>query len=110
MRELLAGALPLDAAPAGEKLLAEVGRLPELTRRQVKARHLQHGEVNAAPGAAAWQRAVYRNPSLPPDAADRDAYVLCLLEQLHRALRRRDIFASLSVRWADPRALPSPGA
>jgi hypothetical protein len=36
--------------------------------------------------------------------ADRDAYVLCILEQLHRALRRRDIFARPSVRWADPRA------
>jgi hypothetical protein len=53
---------------------------------------------------AAWQRAVYRNPDLPAAAADRDAYVLCILEQLHRALRRRDIFADPSVRWADPRA------
>jgi hypothetical protein len=53
---------------------------------------------------AAWQRAVYRNPDLPAAVADRDAYVLCILEQLHRALRRRDIFADPSVRWADPRA------
>lgn len=53
---------------------------------------------------AAWQRAVYRNPDLPADAADRDASVLCILEQLQRALRRRDIFADPSARWADPRA------
>jgi TnpA family transposase len=102
--ELLAEALPLGAAPAGEKLLAEVRRLPELARRRVKARHLSRDEVSASLVAAAWQRVVYRNPALPPDAADRDAYVLCILEQLHRALRRRDIFASPSVRWADPRA------
>jgi TnpA family transposase len=102
--ELLAEALPLGAAPAGEKLLAEVRRLPELARRRVKARHLGRDEVSASLVPAAWQRAVYRNPGLPPDAADRDAYVLCILEQLHRALRRRDIFARPSVRWADPRA------
>jgi TnpA family transposase len=102
--ELLAEALPLDAAPAGEKLAAEIRRLPELARRRVKARHLKRGEVTAALVPPAWQRAVYRNPDLPADAADRDAYVLCILEQLHRALRRRDIFASPSARWADPRA------
>jgi Tn3 transposase DDE domain len=102
--ELLAEALPLGAAPAGEKLLAEVRRLAELARRRAKARHLGRDQVAAALVPAAWQRAVYRNPGLPADAADRDAYVLCILEQLHRALRRRDIFASPSVRWADPRA------
>jgi TnpA family transposase len=36
--------------------------------------------------------------------ADRDAYVLCILEQMHGALSRRDIFAAPSARWADPRA------
>jgi TnpA family transposase len=102
--ELLAEALPLGAAPAGEKLLAEVRRLPELGRRRVRARHLGRDEVTASLVPPAWQRAVYRNPGLPADAADRDAYVLCILEQLHRALRRRDIFADPSVRWADPRA------
>ena len=35
---------------------------------------------------------------------DRDAYVVCVLEQLFGALRRRDIFASPSHRWSDPRA------
>jgi TnpA family transposase len=102
--ELLAEALPLGAAPAGERLLAEVRRLPELARRRVRTRHLSHDEVTASLVPAEWQRAVYRNPGLPAGAADRDAYVLCILEQLHRALRRRDIFASPSVRWADPRA------
>ena len=69
--ELLAEALPLGAAPAGEKLLAEVRRLPDLTRRRVRARHLSRDEVTASLVPAAWQRAVYRNPDLPPDVADR---------------------------------------
>jgi hypothetical protein len=35
---------------------------------------------------------------------DRDAYVVCVLEGLHRALGRRDVFARPSQRWSDPRA------
>ncbi len=32
------------------------------------------------------------------------AYVVCVLEQLHRALNPRDVFAAPSNRWAEPRA------
>lgn len=35
---------------------------------------------------------------------DRNAYVFCVLEQFHQRLRRRDIFATASTRWVDPRA------
>ena len=35
---------------------------------------------------------------------DRDAYVVCVLEQLFKALNCRDVFASPSQRWSDPRA------
>ncbi|GIJ49730.1 hypothetical protein Val02_66160 [Virgisporangium aliadipatigenens] len=31
-----------------------------------------------------------------------NAYVFCVLEQFHARLRRRDIFAAASLRWADP--------
>lgn len=50
-----------------------------------------------------WRKAVYANAELPEGAVDRDAYVVCVLEQLFRALKRRDIFASPSHRWSDPR-------
>ena len=53
----------------------------------------------------AWKRAVYANLDLPTGAVDRDAYVVCVLEGLHRALGRRDVYARPSNRWADPRAL-----
>lgn len=47
---------------------------------------------------------MYSNPELPEGAVDRDAYVVCVLEQLYRALNRRDVFAAPSNRWSDPRA------
>jgi Tn3 transposase DDE domain len=51
----------------------------------------------------AWRRLVFQAPDAEP-GIDRYAYAFCLLEQLYRALRRRDIFAATSERWADPRA------
>jgi hypothetical protein len=50
-----------------------------------------------------WRRAVLDNRRLTA-RPDRDAYVMCLLTHLHAALRRRDVFADPSLRWADPRA------
>jgi hypothetical protein len=96
---LLAGAPPLAAVPAAQPLLAEVRRLPELARRRVAARPLTPEEMNHALVPAAWRRAVF-----PGTAVDRDAYVVCVLEQLRTALRRRDVYATPSLRWADPRA------
>lgn len=102
--ELLAEALPLHATAAGQDLLREVRRLPDLARRRTSVRPLTRADVAEAVVMPAWRRAVFTNPDLPADAVDRDAYVLCVLEQLHRALRRRDVFATPSLRWADPRA------
>ena len=102
--ESLAEALPLQATPAGQDLLREVRRLPDLARRRTSVRPLTHADVAEAVVMPAWRRAVFTNPDLPAGAVDRDAYVLCVLEQLHRALRRRDVFAAPSLRWADPRA------
>jgi len=45
-----------------------------------------------------------------PGTVDRAAYVFCVLEQFHRHLLRRDIYASPSARWADPRAKLLTGA
>ncbi|GHO80952.1 hypothetical protein KSD_87230 [Ktedonobacter sp. SOSP1-85] len=35
---------------------------------------------------------------------DRPAYTVCVVEQLHEALRHHDIFVEPSERWGDPRA------
>jgi hypothetical protein len=92
------------AAASGAAVLAAVRTLPVLAARKVKARPLQPGEIDTALVPPVWHRAVYGNPQLPAGAVDRDAYVVCVLEQLHKALRVRDVFAVPSHRWGDPRA------
>jgi TnpA family transposase len=102
--------LPLHAAPGGMTLLTEIrGGLPTLLRRQVARKPLTATDLNMALVPPMWRRAVLDNPALN-GAADRDAYVMCLLTQLHAALRRRDVFAEPSLRWADPRARLLDGA
>jgi hypothetical protein len=66
--------------------------LPGLARRKVTVRPLLRGEVDEELVPAVWQKAVFANPGLPSGAADQDTYVVCVLEQLHRALLRRDIY------------------
>jgi hypothetical protein len=101
---LLGESKALDAASGGARVLAGVRRLPALARRRVKDKPLLPREVDDKLVPAAWRKAVYANADLPSGAVDRDAYVVCVLEQLHRALQRRDVFASPSHRWSDPRA------
>jgi len=47
-----------------------------------------------------WKRHVA--PQSAP--VDRRYYTLCVLERLHEALRRHDVFVDESTRWGDPRA------
>ncbi|WP_436771318.1 Tn3 family transposase [Yinghuangia sp. YIM S09857] len=101
---LLGESQALGAATEGKRVLAGVRRLPALSRRRVKDKPLLPREVDGKLVPPAWRKAVYGNPALLPGAVDRDAYVVCVLEQLFRALLRRDVFASPSHRWSDPRA------
>jgi hypothetical protein len=108
---LLAEALPLAAAPAGEAVLAALHGLPAVVvARKVKTKPLQPAEIDRDLVPSMWRRAVYHNPQLPDGVVDRDAYVLCVLEQLHKALRVRDVYATPSHRWGDPRAQLLTGA
>jgi hypothetical protein len=100
----------LRAAPAGRLLLAEVRRLPQLAARRVKADPLTARDVERTLAPKPWFRPVYANRALNDEVVDRDAYVLCLLEQLHAAIRVRDVFAHPSERLADPRAKLLDGA
>jgi TnpA family transposase len=49
---------------------------------------------------AGWKRLVAPKDQL----VDRRYYTLCVLERLHEALRRHDVFVEESTRWGDPRA------
>ncbi|MFJ6438571.1 Tn3 family transposase [Streptomyces sp. NPDC091416] len=101
---LLGDTKMLNAAPEGKRILAAVRRLPALNRRRVDEKPLLKREIDDKVVPAAWRKAVYANKDLPQGAVDRNAYVVCVLEQLYRALMRRDIFARPSHRFADPRA------
>jgi TnpA family transposase len=101
---LLGGSSALGAASGGRRVLAAVTKLPGLARRKVKIRPLMPDETDRKLVPPAWHPVVYANPALPAGTVDRDAYVVCVLEQLFRALMRRDVFARPSHRWSDPRA------
>ncbi|WP_026554682.1 Tn3 family transposase [Arthrobacter sp. 35W] len=94
---LLATALPLRATTAGQPVLDALAGLADLRGR----RQLRREDVNEALVSAAWQAAVFGRDGVE---VDREAWVLCVLEQLRIYLRRRDVFASPSSRWCDPRA------
>jgi len=69
---------------------------------------LQAREMRVKPEPAAprevitkpWLRHVLREDA----SVDPRAYTFCVLDELHKALRRRDVFVSPSWRYADPRA------
>lgn len=61
-------------------------------------------EINTKLVPKVWHRAVLCSSDLPQGAVDRDAYVVCVLEQLLKALRVRDVYANPSHRYGDPRA------
>lgn len=94
----------LEAATGGVRILAGVKKLPALSRRKVGEKPLLPREIDGTLVPPHWHKAVYANAGQPEGTVDRDAYVVCVLEQLFRALKRRDIFASPSHRWSDPRA------
>lgn len=69
-----------------------------LPARWLDARRVDHDLVGGG-----WQRLVYP-PDRPEQTVDRAAYTLCVLEQFHRHLKHRNIFAEHSSKWRDPRA------
>ncbi|MDQ1022698.1 hypothetical protein QF035_000280 [Streptomyces umbrinus] len=101
---LLGESKALSAASGGKRVLAGVRALPALARRKVRVKPLLPREVDDELVPPVWRKAVYANPDLPQGAVDRDAYVVCVLGQLHRALNYRDVFAAPSLRWSNPRA------
>jgi TnpA family transposase len=90
-------ALVLDAVKALPALL-EVGPTKRIPAGFLDARKIAIEVVT--PG---WRELVLPR-GRPPETVDRAAYVFCVLDQFHQRLRRRDIFAAASSRWADPRA------
>ncbi|WP_327118915.1 Tn3 family transposase [Nocardia sp. NBC_01730] len=93
------------ATAEGAAVLAATKTLGELmtTKTKLPATWLDARKVDHDLIGGAWKRLVYRE-GRPPETVDRAAYTLCLLEQFHRHLKQRNIFAPHSSRWRDPRA------
>ena len=90
--------LPLNATVSGEPVLSAVRGLGPLVGRK----RVDRSEIVDEVVVGAWRRLVF--PDTASDApVDHRAYTLCVLESLHRALRRRDVYADGSLRWGDPR-------
>ncbi len=98
--DMLTEVITFGATPEGAPILAAMRGLPELVSRK----KVRSGELDSQLVPAAWRRLVYAPRGLEPGTIDKRAYVLCILEQFHRSLRRRDVYAHHSDRWGDPRA------
>ncbi|MFD3549730.1 Tn3 family transposase [Streptomyces sp. NPDC058655] len=97
---LLVKVVDFGATPEGAPVLAALKTLPELMGRK----KVGPAEIDTELLAGSWRRLVLAAPGLEPGTVDWKAYVFCVLEQFHRMLRRREIFAKNSSKWGDPRA------
>ena len=93
---VLTETIAFEATPAGTAILEAVRALSGLWGRK----KVGPSEVALGVVPAAWRRLVLPEPG----EVDRRAYTLCVMEELHQALRRREVFSPASSRWADPRA------
>ena len=96
----IAEVLPLAATPAGTALFTAVKGPGNLVGRK----RVTRAEIVDEVVTGSWRRLVFPSLELPKELVDLRAYTLCVLEALHRALRRRDVYAMDSARWGDPRA------
>ncbi|TGD89058.1 Tn3 family transposase [Mycobacterium sp. TJFP1] len=101
----LMNTVTFGATADGAAVLAAMKTLGELmsTKSKLPASWLDARQIDHDLIGGGWKRLVYRDPR-PPETVDRAAYTLCLLEQFHRHLKYRNIFAPHSTRWRDPRA------
>ncbi|MFH8642302.1 Tn3 family transposase [Streptomyces goshikiensis] len=98
--KLLVTVVDFGATPEGLPVLAALKTLPELMGRK----KVGPTEIDTSLLVGSWRRLVLAAPHLEPGTVDWKAYTFCVLEQFHRMLRRREVFAKNSSRWGDPRA------
>ncbi|MDQ2728994.1 MAG: hypothetical protein M3Y91_14315 [Actinomycetota bacterium] len=105
---LMCRTVELGATAEAAPVLIAFQGLPDLLEaratKRIPAGYLDASKVAVAVVPAGWWRPLVFPPDRPEGTVHRAAYVFCVLEQFHQRLRRRDIFATASSRWADPRA------
>ncbi|QHE73143.1 Tn3 family transposase [Rhodococcus sp. WAY2] len=102
---LMMRTIEFGATADGAPVLKAMKTLADLltTKSKLPATYLDARLVDHDLITGGWSRLVYRE-GRPPETVDRAAYTLCVLEQFHRHLKHRNIFAVTSLRWRDPRA------
>ena len=100
--EQLAAVIPWGSTEAGAQVVAALRALPRLVAARKPAAEHVRGFEDLVMGS--WRRLVFDSPRLEAPLIDRPAYVFCVLEALHLALRRRDVYAVGADKWGDPRA------
>ncbi|MEU5940934.1 Tn3 family transposase [Micromonospora sp. NPDC047548] len=105
---LLATTIEFGATTDAAEVLYALTALPDLLdaspTKRVPAGYLDARKISMEMITPGWRELVLRKDR-PAETVDKVAYVFCVLDQFHQRLRRRDIFAAASSRWADPRAL-----
>lgn len=91
----LALAKPFGATAGGASTLAALGALPDV----LNGRKTDPSQVDLSVVSPAWQRLIEGEGEI-----DRRAYTVAVMDAVHTALRRRDIFVVGGRRWGDPRA------
>ncbi|WP_160166735.1 Tn3 family transposase [Nocardiopsis kunsanensis] len=101
--ELLVEVIDFDAVEAGQPVL-EALRTAAAMARSRKHYRAEDIAAHAELTGGSWKRPIYANPDLEAGRIDKAAFLMCVIEHLHRALKRRDVFARSGDRWGDPRA------
>jgi TnpA family transposase len=83
----------LDAMPAGQPVLKALHHL----------RLVEDGTARGKTWPTDFVPKSWEHRVMPNGVVDRRAWTLCLVDRLRGALRRRDVFAAPSLRFADPR-------
>jgi hypothetical protein len=105
---LLCETIEFGATAQAAGILTAMADLPALldTRATtaIPAGYLDARRVAEDVVPAGWWRRLVYSEDRPDGTVDKAAYVFCVLEQFHRHLLRRDIYATPSACWGDPRA------
>ncbi|MFJ4008020.1 Tn3 family transposase [Streptomyces sp. NPDC090023] len=98
--KLLVTVVDFGATPEGLPVLKALKSLPDLMGRK----KVGPAEIDTGLLTGSWRRLVLSAPHLEPGTVDWKAYAFCVLEQLHRMMRSKQVFAKNSSKWGDLRA------
>ncbi|MBT2552313.1 Tn3 family transposase [Arthrobacter sp. ISL-5] len=91
----LASAAPFGATAGGAETLAALAALPDV----LAGRNADLGQDDLSVLSPVWQRLIKASEKI-----ERRAFTVAVMDAVHKALRRRDIFVVGGRRWGDPRA------